>query len=93
MSVVWTRAVIADLADVRKYVAKDDAQAAADLARRILESVDRLAPNPRLGRAGRVPGTRELVIAGTPYLVVYRVHGRDVELLRVLHGGRRWPPA
>ncbi len=44
-----------------------------------------------MGRAGRVPGTRELVISGTPYIVPYRVRGGAVEVLRVFHAARRWP--
>jgi toxin ParE1/3/4 len=44
-----------------------------------------------MGRPGRVQGTRERVITGTPYLVVYRVR-HEVEILRVLHGAMRWPP-
>jgi toxin ParE1/3/4 len=43
-----------------------------------------------IGRQGRVGGTRELVVQGTPYIVVYRVHD-DVEILAVVHGARKWP--
>jgi toxin ParE1/3/4 len=43
------------------------------------------------GRPGRWPGTRELIIPGTPYIVPYRVKGPVVEILRVFHGARRWP--
>jgi len=50
-----------------------------------------LKKNPALGRAGRVAGTRELVVAGTPYVVPYRVRGEAVEILRVFHAARRWP--
>ncbi len=46
---------------------------------------------PAIGRAGRVPGTRELIITGTPCLIPYRVKGKAVEILRVFHGSRRWP--
>jgi toxin ParE1/3/4 len=53
--------------------------------------VDALAEHPAMGRSGRVPGTRELIITGTPYLIPYRVKGKVVEILRVFHGSRRWP--
>jgi toxin ParE1/3/4 len=39
-----------------------------------------------IGRPGRVSGTRELAISGTPYLAVYRVQNNRVEILRILHG-------
>ncbi len=44
-----------------------------------------------MGRADRVAGSIELVVAGTPYIVAYRVRGRAVELLGVIHTARLWP--
>jgi toxin ParE1/3/4 len=44
-----------------------------------------------MGRAGRTAGSRELVVSGTPYIVAYRLRGRTVELLGVIHAARRWP--
>ena len=49
--------------------------------------------HPYLGRDGRVPGTREHVIAGTPFVVAYRVHKDQIQILAVLHASRRWPEA
>jgi plasmid stabilization system protein ParE len=45
----------------------------------------------RMGRPGRVPGIRELVIPTTPYIVPYRVQREAIQILRVYHGARRWP--
>lgn len=47
--------------------------------------------NPEIGRTGRVSGTRELVIRGTPFIVPYRAVGGDIHILRVYHGARKWP--
>jgi toxin ParE1/3/4 len=59
---------------------------------RILQSVENLLPdNPHMGRHGRVPGTRELVIPRTPYIVPYRLLDEAIQILRVYHGSRRWP--
>jgi plasmid stabilization system protein ParE len=44
-----------------------------------------------MGRPGRVPDTRELVISGTPYIVAYQVQGKVITILRILHSSRRWP--
>lgn len=46
---------------------------------------------PYLGRPDRIPGTRELVITGTSYLVPYRMKGDHVHILAVLHGRQKWP--
>lgn len=66
-------------------------RAAACLIDEIDDGVRALLAFPRLGRPGRRPDTRELVISGTPYIVAYRLRDRDVQILRVLHGARRWP--
>ena len=58
---------------------------------RVLDAVAVLALQPGIGRPGRVPGTRELVVGKTRYLVPYRVRGEVVEVLRVFHTSRRPP--
>jgi plasmid stabilization system protein ParE len=47
---------------------------------------------PNRGRPGRVQGTRELVLM-RPFLAVYEVHEEEVQVLRILHGARQWPPS
>jgi toxin ParE1/3/4 len=80
-----------NLQEEADYIARDDRKAAARIVALIRDAVSLLAAHPGLGRAGRVPGTRELVVTGTPYIVPYRVHGQCIEILRVFHGRRRWP--
>jgi toxin ParE1/3/4 len=73
----------------RFYFAKNP-DAARRLRRAVMEGVKRLHIHPRMGRPGRVDGTRELVIADTPYIVVYQEsHGR-VEILHVYDGRQDW---
>jgi len=87
----WLRRALKNLDEEVEYIARDDPQAVAKIVERIATSVDQLATQPGLGRPGRVPGTRELVVGGTPYLVPYRVRGEVVEILRVFHEARKWP--
>ena len=92
MTLVWTPAAIDDLRALRAYIAAHDQGAARRVALRIIESVETLLPqSPEIGRPGRVPGTRELVITGTPFIVPYRVRDQTIQILRVYHGARRWP--
>lgn len=92
MNLVWSPEALDDLVSLRAYVAQDNPAAAQRLALHIVRNIEQLLPsNPHVGRAGRVPGTRELVIPGTPYLVPYRVRLGRIEILRVYHGARRWP--
>ena len=58
---------------------------------RIAEQIDILLQHPQMGRPGRKQGTRELVISRTPFIVVYRLKGKRIELLRLLHGSQQWP--
>ena len=91
MQVRWLARALRNLQEEADYIAQDDPQAAARIVILIEDTVAMLADHPALGRTGRVPGTRELVVAGTPYLVPYRVRGKRIEILRVFHGRRRWP--
>jgi toxin ParE1/3/4 len=87
----WLRAALRNLDEEAAYIARDDPNAAARTVDRIAITVERLAIHPASGRIGRVPGTRELVVSGTPYIVPYRVRGETVEILRVFHAARKWP--
>ncbi|MGZ8846056.1 MAG: type II toxin-antitoxin system RelE/ParE family toxin [Pyrinomonadaceae bacterium] len=92
MKVVWTREAIRDLIEARDHVAADDPTAAARLASRIIRATEKLAQHPEIGRKGRLRGTRELVVSNTPYFIPYRIQSGRVELLRVYHGARLYPP-
>ena len=91
MEVKWSRRAVRDLVDIGEYIRQHDPRAARELAARIVAATDGLAQHPEMGRPGRVPRTRELVISGTPYIVAYRVTGSHVGIARVLHGARKWP--
>jgi addiction module RelE/StbE family toxin len=79
------------LADIRERIGADNPAAAARMIERIRTAVERLAAFPAIGRPGRVAGTREFVIAGTPYIVPYRVKDDVVQIITVLHAAQRWP--
>lgn len=91
MQVKWLRTALQNLDDEATYIGQDDASAACLVVERVLSAVAMLAGQPGLGRPGRVPGTRELIVAKTRYLVPYRVRGGTVEVLRVFHTSRRLP--
>jgi toxin ParE1/3/4 len=87
----WTTAAIDDLDEAGAFIAVDDPGSAAAMADRVEEAVVALLRYPNLGRAGRVRTTRELVVSGSPFVVVYRVRRDQIQILRVLHHARRWP--
>ena len=91
MRVRWLRVALANLDAEAEYIAEDNRAAAGRVVQRIWRAVELLRKNPAMGRAGRVAGTRELVVTGTPYILPYRVRGEAVEILRVFHAVRKWP--
>jgi toxin ParE1/3/4 len=96
MTITWTRPAHDDFLGIVAWIKGNNPAAAARVGQRILDAVAQLNQCPLRGRPGRSPGTRELVIAGLPYLVVYSVDSADprsVAVLRVLHGAMLWPPA
>ncbi|WP_051709962.1 type II toxin-antitoxin system RelE/ParE family toxin [Andreprevotia chitinilytica] len=91
MRVVWLRRAINDRDAQLDYIANDNAKAAIEQGDRIADQIGLLAQHPEMGRAGRKQGTRELVINRTPFILVYRLKGDRIELLRLLHGAQQWP--
>ena len=91
MRVKWIRRALLDLEEVEAYIAQDNPAAAAETVLGIARAVTLLQEQPGLGRAGRVPGTRELVVPDTPFIVPYCVKDNIVQVLRVYHASRRWP--
>ncbi len=91
MQVKWLQKALANLDEEASYIANDDPAAARLVVQRVLVAVATLASQPGLGRPGRVPGTRELVVLKTRFIVPYRVRGDVVEVLRVFHTSRRRP--
>lgn len=91
MNIEWTKPAVGDLRTLRAYIAERNPRAAEDVALKILDGVERLGTYPASGRPGMKPDTRELAVPSTPYIVVYRVQDEYVEILRVIHGSRKWP--
>jgi len=87
----YARRYFRRLEDISERIAADNPAAAARMITRIRTEVERLATVPAAGRPGRVAGTRELVISGTPYIVPYRVKGDTVQIITILHGAQRCP--
>lgn len=73
------------------HIAQDNPLAAISQDEQIERQVDMLMQHPRMGRPGRKKGTRELVISRTPFIVVYRVKGTRIEVVRLLHSSQQYP--
>ena len=91
MKIFWSPLARQDLAHVEAYIRRDEPRAAAAVAEKIKLATRNLADFPGSGRPGRLPGTRELVVPGTPFIIPYTVRNEEVWIIAVLHAARRWP--
>jgi toxin ParE1/3/4 len=91
MKIRWTPSAEADLVQVHNFVAEDNLRAADGLIEKFYNTAMHLGQFPRLGKIGRVKGTRELVIPGTWFYLSYRIDDDEVQVLAVVHGARRRP--
>jgi toxin ParE1/3/4 len=88
----WRETARADLLAIVDYISDDNPDAAQRLKDEIEAKTAKLPEHPKLYRAGRVTGTREMVVRSN-YVVVYTENARAVTILRVLHAAQQWPPA
>lgn len=91
MSIAWLPAASNNRFEQLDYIAKDNPLAAISQDEQIERQANMLLQHPQMGRPGRKKGTRELVISRTPFVVVYRVIGERIEVIRLLHGSQKYP--
>jgi addiction module RelE/StbE family toxin len=87
----WTSAATTDLESIADYLFEKSPLNAAQLVRKIYEAPLNLKNYPNLGRPGKKSGTRELVLAPLPYIVIYKILDDTMFIVRVLHGAQEWP--
>ncbi|BDA63144.1 type II toxin-antitoxin system RelE/ParE family toxin [Shewanella xiamenensis] len=91
MQVRWLRKAAQNLEDAYDYLAKDNPKVAQAFVLDVYRLVNLLTTQPAMGRAGRVAGTRELVVQDYPFIIPYRVHQDEIHILRVFHTKLRLP--
>ena len=91
MQLRWTEDAANDLERIADYLLLHTPDRAPDLVARVYEAAATLLTFPNRGRPGKKEGTRELVLAPLPYIVVYTVRGDVVFVVRILHGAQQWP--
>ncbi len=91
MRIRWTRPALFDLEEIDQYLSKENQKLPIVILKRIRAAAGILADHAEIGRLGRVSGTRELIVAGTPFILPYRICSNEIQILRVLHSSRKWP--
>jgi len=88
----WLDLARTDLLAIVNYISDDNPDAAQRVKDDIEAKAEKLLEFPKIGRPGRVEGTRELV-AWSNYIIVYREDVFTVRILRILHAAQQWPPS
>lgn len=92
MQIAWTKLACSDLDTIEEYIAQDNPKAASSVILNIIDNVEKhIQLYPNIGRSGRILGTRELIVAESPYIIVYKISDKIIEILRILHSSRKWP--
>jgi toxin ParE1/3/4 len=85
------RLALNDLRATKNYISQDKPDAAIKVMQRVMEAIEHIATFPSIGRTGRVPHTKELVVSGTPLIIVYQVKRDTLFIVRIIHSARMWP--
>ncbi len=91
MKIKLTKLAAQDLQSTKDYISQDKPNAALAVIRRVIEAIDNIVTFPSMGRAGRVPRTKELVVSGTPLIIVYQIKQDTLYIVRIIHTARKWP--
>jgi toxin ParE1/3/4 len=91
MHIRWTPAAAADLEHIGNYLKDRHPQYRQPTILKLYEAIRSLKERPHRGRAGREEGTRELLFPPLPYIAVYRVKAKSVEVLRIYHAAQDRP--
>ena len=91
MRVKWLRKAALNLEDAHYFLSQEIPVVAQEFVREVYRVVGLLLTQPAMGRPGRVPGTRELIVQPYPFLIPYRVQGGEIHILRVFHTRQRFP--
>jgi toxin ParE1/3/4 len=91
LKIIWSAASVRHLQETFDFLEGESAGMAIATRRRILDTAKRLGQMPYSGRIGRVNGTREAVVPHTPFILVYEVSAKAVQILGIWHGARLWP--
>ena len=91
MKIFWTKTAKKNLNDIQNYISPENSYAAVEVIENIIQTIELLKVQPEMGRSGRIFGTRELILSSIPYIIPYRVKGKDIQILRVMHSSIKWP--
>ncbi len=91
MKIKLTKLAAQDLQSTKDYISQDKPNAAIAVINRVIEAIENIVTFPSMGRTGRIPHTKELVVSGTPLIIVYQIKQDTLYIVRIIHTARKWP--
>ena len=91
MKIKLTKLATQDLQSTKDYISQDKPKAALAVMKRVVEAIENIVTFPSMGRPGRVPHTKELVVSGPPLIIIYQVRQDILYIVRIIHTARKWP--
>lgn len=91
MKIKLAKLALQDIQSTKNYISQDKPNAALAVIERAMETIENIATFPSIGRLGQVPQTKELVVSGTPLIIVYQVKQDTLYVVRMIHTARKWP--
>lgn len=88
MKIKLSKLAAQDLQSTKDYISQDKPHAALAVSR-VLEAIENITTFPSMGRYGRVPHTKELVVSGTPLIIVYQIKQDTLYIVRIIHTARK----
>jgi toxin ParE1/3/4 len=92
MTLRWTPRAVADLEEISDYLIVAGPRVWEQLLDRLEHLADLLLDFPLMGKPGIVPETREFVLTGTPYVLVFQIKDDTVVIVSVRDSRMRLPP-
>jgi toxin ParE1/3/4 len=80
----------ADMLAIWEYIAQDNIAAADRMIDRFTAAFERAAQFPEAGERHEHPKGNFCIVVVSPYLIFYTIAGDEIDIVRVLHGARRW---
>jgi len=92
VKVRYLRRALQHITDIHAHIATESPRAADAVVQRLITRIELLQQAPKQGRLGVRPGTREVIVSGTPYIVTYRISQDAIEILTIRDGRRKPDP-
>lgn len=89
MRVRFLKRAVQDLLNIETYTREHSPRGASRIGARLKKRAEDLAQFPEQGTESEKAGIRQVYVAQTPYILIYRIKGDEVQIITILHTSNR----